>query len=202
MMGYRIDEESFNHASKLTVFIADLLNEFNTIPNAIAVSAGPGSYTGLRIGASTAKGLAYSYKIQLISVDTLTLMAHGFIQKVEIRKDDVVIPLIDARRNEVYMAVFDSELSVLQAPAPLILHSGSMNKVRAKGSLHFIGSGSQKAEEILEQPNGRFFNELGIPTAMDMGKLAYDKLNAGQFEDVAYFEPFYLKDFFFTSAIK
>jgi tRNA threonylcarbamoyladenosine biosynthesis protein TsaB len=200
LLGHRSDSDSFSHASKLTVLIEQLLNEFKLTPDAVAVSSGPGSYTGLRIGTSTAKGLAYGFGIPLISVDTLKLIAHSLMLNANIDKDEFIIPLIDARRMEVYTAVYSTELVPITPPYSLILTDNSFGDLNKQAKVHFTGTGSAKAEGILNIDDARFYSDLGRPNAKFMGRLAFQKFTHNEFEDVAYFEPFYLKEFHFTKG--
>ena len=181
----------YSHAEKLHLFIAEVLAEAK-LPkeklDAVAVSKGPGSYTGLRIGVSAAKGMCYALDIPLISVPTLTVLA----QKVT----DVgtVIPLLDARRMEVYSAVFNSEKKQIRDTQADILTDGSYAEYLSEGKTIFIGSGVDKFKTICEHPNADFI-ENEFPSAKHMGALAEEKFGINEFEDVAYFEPYYLKDF-------
>jgi tRNA threonylcarbamoyladenosine biosynthesis protein TsaB len=181
----------YSHAEKLHLFIAEVLAEAK-LPkeklDAVAVSKGPGSYTGLRIGVSAAKGICYALDIPLISVPTLTVLA----QKVT----DVgtVIPLLDARRMEVYSAVFNSEKKQIRDTQADILTDGSYAEYLSEGKTIFIGSGVDKFKTICEHPNADFI-ENEFPSAKHMGALAEEKFGINEFEDVAYFEPYYLKDF-------
>ncbi len=181
----------YSHAEKLHLFIAEVLAEAK-LPkeklDAVAVSKGPGSYTGLRIGVSAAKGMCYALDIPLISAATLTVLA----QKVT----DVgtVLPLLDARRMEVYSAVFNSEKKQIRDTQADILTDGSYAEYLSEGKTIFIGSGVDKFKTICEHPNAVFI-ENEFPSAKHMGTLAEEKFGKNEFEDVAYFEPYYLKDF-------
>ncbi|WP_114491745.1 tRNA (adenosine(37)-N6)-threonylcarbamoyltransferase complex dimerization subunit type 1 TsaB [Candidatus Ulvibacter alkanivorans] len=181
----------YSHAEKLHLFIAEVLAEAK-LPkeklDAVAVSKGPGSYTGLRIGVSAAKGICYALDIPLISVPTLTVLA----QKVT--DAGTVIPLLDARRMEVYSAVFNSEKKQIRDTQADILTDGSYAEYLSEGKTIFIGSGVDKFKTICEHPNADFI-ENEFPSAKHMGALAEEKFGINEFEDVAYFEPYYLKDF-------
>lgn len=157
---------------------------------AISLGKGPGSYTGLRIGAASAKGFCYGLKVPLVAVNSLESMIEPFLDQ----NYDLVIPLIDARRMEVYTAVYDGktgqELSETEAK---ILYETSFEKFKDKKVI-FIGDGAKKAQEILKLPNADF-NETIYPSAQYLIKKSLKKINNKDFEDIAYFEPFYLKDF-------
>lgn len=157
---------------------------------AVSLGRGPGSYTGLRIGASSAKGFCYGLKIPLIAVNSMDSMIEPFLDK----NYDLIIPLVDARRMEVYTAVYDGktgkELSETEAK---ILDENSFIEFKDKKIL-FAGDGAKKAKEILQLPNADF-NEEVYPSAQYLIRKTMEKLEKKEFEDVAYFEPFYLKDF-------
>ncbi len=193
-----------SHARQITVFAEQIMYKsgftFQDL-DAIAVSKGPGSYTGLRIGVSTAKGFCYSLDKPLISVGTLTSLANGMILKLAVEGktpvDFLFCPMIDARRMEVYTAVYDSRLhEVRKVLAEVIDENSFFDFFRQKKPLIFVGDGAAKCKEILSKvsPN-TIFREEFLASATYMAPLAEDKLKAGDFEDTAYFEPFYLKDF-------
>ena len=182
--------EQYSHSEQLTVFIEELLLNENIKVidlDAIAISSGPGSYTGLRIGTSTAKGLCYACGIPLIAIPTLDAMAEGMKNNYP---DIQLCPMIDARRMEVYCAVYYSSLA--SSVEAKVINEDSL-KVLSQGSVLFFGDGANKCQNILSHPNANF--ELGIyPSASDM-ILAENKYKNKKFEDLAYFEPFYLKPF-------
>ena len=158
--------------------------------DAVSLGKGPGSYTGLRIGASSAKGFCYGLNIPLIATNSLETMIEPFLNK----DFDLIIPLIDARRMEVYSAVFDGiSGEILSETEAKILDENSYQEFQHKKVL-FIGDGAKKAQEILQLENAEF-NENIYPSAQYLIKKAVEKYNRKEFEDVAYFEPFYLKDF-------
>lgn len=164
--------------------------------HAVAVSQGPGSYTGLRIGVSTAKGLCFALNIPLIAVDTLQIMA------VEINRINfngaLLCPMIDARRMEVYASLLNSENEVVSKPSPYIIDETSFAKELNEREVWFFGNGATKCKAVLgSHPNARFIDEVH-PTARAMGALAFPAYKGAAFADVAYFEPFYLKDFRLT----
>lgn len=160
--------------------------------DAIAVSEGPGSYTGLRIGVSTAKGYCYALEIPLIAVNTL----YGLSSQVAkfINKGKMLCPMIDARRMEVYTCLFDHHLEVVKSTHPLVVEEDSFEDQLDKGEILFFGNGADKCKSIIKHPNAIFIDDLE-PSADHIGYLAYQKFIKSAFEDVAYFEPFYLKEF-------
>jgi tRNA threonylcarbamoyladenosine biosynthesis protein TsaB len=184
--------EGYLHAEKLHVFIQDTLTQagfaFKDL-TAIAVSMGPGSYTGLRIGVSAAKGLCYALNIPLIAVDTLEVMA----MQVSAEKDELIVPLIDARRMEAYTAVFDSAYNKLKNTEAEIITVDSFGDFA--GTLHLVGDGAAKCKEVLSGENYIYHDDVLFPSAREMCRLSEDKIKIGDTVDVAYFEPFYLKDF-------
>jgi tRNA threonylcarbamoyladenosine biosynthesis protein TsaB len=191
-----ICEANFSHAEKLHNFIKDILKESNLTfedLSAIAISKGPGSYTGLRIGVSTAKGLCFALDIPLISILTLEALAHAI--KID---SGYIIPLLDARRQEVYTAIFDSEYKPIKETYNYILEENSFAQY---DKITFIGDGATKTKEIISHPNATFL-EGYYPSAKEMISLSYKKFCNKIFEDVAYFEPFYLKDFHVTLSKK
>mgnify|MGYP000008779368 CR=1 FL=1 len=156
--------------------------------SAIAISKGPGSYTGLRIGVSAAKGLSYALDIPLISIPTLLSLAH------QVRTEEgYIIPMLDARRMEVYSAVFDNDYGQVRETQAQVLDEQSFRTYLDENTVTFIGNGVAKFKEICKHPNARFVDEK-LPSAAQMCRLAQEKLNLSDFEDVAYFEPYYLKD--------
>jgi tRNA threonylcarbamoyladenosine biosynthesis protein TsaB len=184
-------DSSYSHAERLHNFIKDILAE-NKLElsdlDAIAVSKGPGSYTGLRIGVSAAKGLCFSLDIPLISVATLTSLAH------QVKEAGMAIPMMDARRMEVYTAVFDKERNQVEETSAKIIDSESYHKYLEEQEVYFIGSGVEKFKKVCEHPNARYVENI-LPSAAQMVDLATIKHKKSDFEDVAYFEPYYLKDF-------
>lgn len=191
-------EAGYSHAEKLHVFIEESLKEsklsFNDL-SAIAVSQGPGSYTGLRIGVSAAKGLCFALNLPLISVDTLQVLA----SQLSIT-EGVIIPMIDARRMEVYSAIFTSKFDKIREVQAEILTENSFEGISE--TIHFVGDCAEKAKTVLTNANFIFHEEIIYPSANEMGVLSYQKFQQNEFEDVAYFEPYYLKDFMVTVAKK
>lgn len=186
-----LSEQNFSHAEKLHIFIEELLLETNVTlkeVKAIAVSQGPGSYTGLRIGVSAAKGLCYALSIPLIAVDTLEILA----RKINI-SNGTILPMIDARRLEVYSAFFDSNYTKIRETKAEIIDENSFQEETE--ILHLIGDGAMKFKEILTDEKFKYYPEIQFPSAAEMSLISFQKFQNKQFEDVAYFEPFYLKDF-------
>jgi tRNA threonylcarbamoyladenosine biosynthesis protein TsaB len=188
--------EGFTHAENLHLFIQEALSscvlKANEL-NAIAVSKGPGSYTGLRIGVSTAKGLAYALGIPLISVDTLQVMALS--AQVKQKENAFYCAMIDARRMEVYSAIYDVNLNQVSPTEALILDEVPCSKFDQHAKIYFFGDGMNKCKELLSRNSNSNFMEGIIPSAKYMPGLSFKKFENQQFENVAYFEPFYLKDF-------
>lgn len=186
-----IAEMGYSHAEKLHVFFEEILSEANlkfSDLNAVAVSQGPGSYTGLRIGVSAAKGLCYALDIPLITVDTLEVLA----SQIEI-EEGVIVPMIDARRMEVYSAIFDKNHQKIRDTKAEILTEDSFSDLNQ--TVYFVGDSSQKAKTILQKENFIFLDDVMYPSSKQMTKKSYTLFTNNRFEDVAYFEPFYLKDF-------
>lgn len=196
-----ISELGYSHAEKLHVFIEEVCNESSIQLKdlqAIAVSKGPGSYTGLRIGVSAAKGFCYALDIPLISVGTLAVLAS---QAVSIAKEnDLIIPMIDARRMEVYSAIFNNKLEKVREIEAQIIDENSFASI--ENTVYFIGDSSEKAKTVLTKSNFIFLDEIVYPSAKDMSAISFQKFLNKDFEDVAYFEPFYLKDFLITTSKK
>lgn len=184
-------EQGYSHAERLHVFIEEILLETGIKIqelNAIAVSKGPGSYTGLRIGVSAAKGFCYALDIPLISVDTLQVLA-----KQVVVENGLIVPMIDARRMEVYSAVFDANHNkIMEVQAEILTENSYLEMTEA---IYFIGDCQEKCKTVLLKDNFHFLPEIVFPSAKEMSGLSYEKFIKNNFEDVAYFEPFYLKDF-------
>jgi tRNA threonylcarbamoyladenosine biosynthesis protein TsaB len=196
MISFRIDHsQQYSHSTFLASFIQDVLNEtgfeFNKL-DAIAVSMGPGSYTGLRIGVSAAKGLCYALDIPLIAVNTLSVLAQNGLQ--DCPETDFVIPMIDARRMEVYNAIFNSSLTPVRETIAEIIDEYSFQEFLSKGKVLFCGDGVAKCMEVISHPNAIFLPHVSA-NVHGMAQFAEEKYINKQFENLAYFEPFYLKDF-------
>ncbi|MFZ4105807.1 tRNA (adenosine(37)-N6)-threonylcarbamoyltransferase complex dimerization subunit type 1 TsaB [Flavobacterium sp.] len=189
-----IAELGYSHAEKLHLFIEEVINEAgisNSDLNAIAVSQGPGSYTGLRIGVSAAKGLSYALKIPLIAVDTLESLAQQVVAK-----DGLIIPMIDARRMEVYSAVFNCKKEKIRQVQAQIINEESFADFSEK--VYFIGDSNEKVKSVVSKSNFVFLENHFYPSAKEMSRISYNKFQEKDFVDVAYFEPYYLKDFLFA----
>jgi tRNA threonylcarbamoyladenosine biosynthesis protein TsaB len=183
-------------SSQLAVMIRQALAAADRKPNqlqGVVVAAGPGSYTGLRIGVATAKGICYALNIPLLSVNTLELLAHQFYSS-HTKIEGVLCPMLDARRMEVYCMMLDTSLVVIEPTHAKIIESNSFEEILNSKPIYFFGSGAEKSKEAIQHTNAHFI--LGIePLATKLGELGYKKFNQSQFEDVTTFEPFYLKDF-------
>ena len=200
------DFEGRNHAALLSDYVKaclDFLADKELKLDAVAVSIGPGSYTGLRIGLSEAKGLAYALDISLIAVSTLELMAtRVMFSTLDIDPDTIFVPMIDARRMEVYTAAYDFSLEELMAPQPLILDENSYADLIATGrQILLFGNGSAKAADVVTAPNVRIVEGVD-PLAVDMIALAERAYSERKFVDLAYSVPVYLKDFVATKPKK
>lgn len=192
------DYKGQNHSVVLGGYVKELLDEVRAKGlklDAVAVSCGPGSYTGLRIGVSTAKGLCYGADAKLIAVNTLKAMASGVIRThCEIADGAWLCPMIDARRMEVYNAFYDLSLVQQRETAATIIESGSFADITQAHQVVCFGNGSEKCKSALTDRNISFIDGI-VPLAKDVAPLAERQYKAGEFEDVAYFEPFYLKEF-------
>lgn len=187
------NEGQFSHAEKLHTFILDVLKEANKTMrelDAISISKGPGSYTGLRIGVSTAKGLCFALDKPLISVLTLTSLANA----LKVNRNEFIIPLLDARRMEVYSSVFDSDHQQIEETKAEIVDENSFEEYLQQGIVYFLGDGAEKCKSVINNKNAIFMDNY-YPSSKEMAKLSYRKYINSDFEDVAYFEPYYLKNF-------
>jgi tRNA threonylcarbamoyladenosine biosynthesis protein TsaB len=187
-----LNNGNYSHAEVLHPFIVDVLKESNLASkdiDAVAVSKGPGSYTGLRIGVSAAKGLCFAFDKPLISIDTLTSLSYN----LSVNKA-FIIPMIDARRMEVYAAVFDDSHQQVREIKAEIIDENSYSEYLELNKVYFLGDGSQKCKEIITHKNAVFIDDK-FPSANEMALLSYNKYKNSDIENVAYFEPFYLKDF-------
>lgn len=190
--------ESHNHAARLSGFLSECmehLRRHDMKPDAVAVSMGPGSYTGLRIGLSEAKGLAYSLGVPLIGIDTLKLLVtHVIFAGAELPDGTLYCPMVDARRMEVFTGVYDIALNEVIAPGPMILDETSFADILDSNHLAIFGTGSDKAVDVIRHPNALFISGV-VPLATDMVALAEKAWYAGDFLDLAYSTPNYLKAF-------
>lgn len=193
-----IAEEGYSHAERLHVFIDEIIQEagitFKDL-DAIAVSQGPGSYTGLRIGVSAAKGLSYALGIPLIAVDTLKTLA----SQVAI-SSGLIVPMLDARRMEVYSAIFSPDFENKRVTLAEIITENSFENFQEP--LYFVGDCAEKCKTILTKENFIFLDEIKFPSAKEMSLLSFEKFKINDTVDVAYFEPYYLKDFMITTSKK
>ena len=195
-----IDEisEQYTHIELLQVNVDKLLKDneiaFSDLC-AIAVSSGPGSYTGLRIGVSSAKGYAYALDIPLISIPTLELLANGMINYLDTKNENIIlIPTIDARRMEVYMQMFDYQLHPITEPSAEIINEQYFSNFSKDKKYYWCGSGAEKLSTLFPE-NHKIISEVPYPLAKYGVDIAVNKYNAHKYEDIAYFEPFYLKEF-------
>lgn len=198
------NDEGMNHAALLSPFIAQAM-EVSTLHNlkldAIAVSSGPGSYTGLRIGVSTAKGLCYGYDIPLIEVSTLKVLTLEALKKVDNSQNVLFCPMIDARRMEVYSAFYNNKLEIKSEIAAVIIEPNSYLEALEYQPIYFFGNGSEKCKSTITHPNAHFLENM-VPLAENMISLAEQAFVDNNFVDTAYFEPFYLKEFYTTAPKK
>ncbi|MBT6568294.1 MAG: tRNA (adenosine(37)-N6)-threonylcarbamoyltransferase complex dimerization subunit type 1 TsaB [Flavobacteriales bacterium] len=192
-----LSEASFSHAEKLHPFINGVLEKAAlsmTDLSGVVVGKGPGSYTGLRIGVAAAKGLCFALQIPLVGVGSLETLAEAVCSQTSA----FIIPLIDARRMEVFTAVFDTRGKQIESPWAEVLESNSFSPYLDKNKCLFVGDGQEKFQKILNHPNAVFEAEILQPSVQQMVRLGTQKFEAKAFEDLAYFEPFYLKEFYTT----
>ncbi len=207
ILSFRDSGDDRSHSVKLATYIDQVLKDAQlkvSDLDAVAISMGPGSYTGLRIGVSTAKGLCYGANIPLISVSTLHAMCYGVSQeaKADYKLDDFFfIPMLDARRMEVYAGVYNSNYACVQEVNAIILEEDTFSGFLNEKSVLFFGSGAEKYKNVVSHKNARFYSAY-IHSSRYMIHLAESKLKNNQTENVAYFEPFYLKDFVTTTPKK
>ena len=204
VIDFRESHGERSHATRLTPFIDDILQKAGTVPeklDAIAVSKGPGSYTGLRIGVATAKGMAYSLGKPLIAIDTMLCMCHGLLKEnpgLSGHDDTLLCPMIDARRMEVFLAVYKSNLSVLQEVRAEIITANSFKDILESQKVIFFGDGMNKCRQVLHHENAVFIDDFN-PLARYLALISHSYFVNNNFVDVAYFEPYYLKDFMATT---
>jgi tRNA threonylcarbamoyladenosine biosynthesis protein TsaB len=192
-----VNEKQQDHAATMILFVQQILKEQGIVPtalDAIAVSAGPGSYTGLRVGVATAKGLCYAWNKPLLAISTLQMMAQGLLSSI---KDQQAwyCPMLDARRQEVFMGIYDAALREVMPPQAMILEPFSLDAQLAEQKIYFFGDGSPKWELILSSHKNAIFAEYEISSA-HMALLSAQTFNKKMFVDLAYFSPFYLKPFY------
>lgn len=199
------DHEGPNHAVILGVFVQEALSfiDSHAIPlDAVAVSCGPGSYTGLRIGLSMAKGICYGRDVKLIAIPTLELMCVPLLLGEKINEENALLcPMIDARRMEVYSQFFDRALKEVRSINADIVDNNTYDDILAQQPVYFFGNGAEKCHEVLTHHNAHIIEGI-VPLAKNMYPLAEKRMAHEQFEDVAYFVPFYLKDFVAKEAKK
>lgn len=199
-----IHREEPAHGTVLGTYVDSALSyaDSHAIPlDAVAVSRGPGSYTGLRIGVSMAKGICYAKDIPLIGLSTLEIMSVPVLLSEELPDDALLCPMIDARRMEVYAGIYDRALRIQRPVSADIVDSQTYADFLAKHPVYFFGSGAEKCKEVLRHPNAHFLEGI-VPQAKWMFPLAEKAIAIEDFQDVAYFEPFYLKEFVATQAKK
>jgi tRNA threonylcarbamoyladenosine biosynthesis protein TsaB len=196
VLGIREANEGYTHAENLHVFIEQVLREAGKDSRdlkAIAVGSGPGSYTGLRIGVSSAKGMVYALQIPLIAVNTLQTMASMVAKRIP--ENALLCPMLDARRMEVYTAIFNNKLGFEKETSAQILDENDLSWFHTGKPLCFFGEGMPKCRSMLEKiPDATFMDGI-VPSSAALAELSWQKFLNNTFEDVAYFEPFYLKDF-------
>lgn len=189
-----VDSETRNHAKQLPLFVDKILDELrrrNLCLDAVALSKGPGSYTGLRIGTALAKGICYGMNVPLLAVDTLRLMAK---KALSFTQAEVLCPMIDARRMEVYCCLFSRDLSSLSSVEAKVVDADSFRDLLKAHTVCFFGDGADKCKTLLQGPGVSFLENI-FPDAQDMGSLAEIAYKSGKREDIAYFNPFYLKEY-------
>jgi tRNA threonylcarbamoyladenosine biosynthesis protein TsaB len=193
-----INDGNYSHAEFLNPLIDAVLKKSNLNfkdLSAIAVSKGPGSYTGLRIGVSTAKGLCFALDLPLIAVDTLTVLSKSISVDA-----GYIIPMLDARRMEIYSAVFNTKNEIILPTNAVIIEENTFDQWLSMGEVHFVGDAVDKCATVIHHPNA-VFHENTFPSAKDMSELSNEAFHNKNFEDLAYFEPYYLKDFIVTKKV-
>jgi tRNA threonylcarbamoyladenosine biosynthesis protein TsaB len=196
LLAFRELREPRSAASQLAPMIDAVMIESNTqsaMLGAVVVAAGPGSYTGLRIGVATAKGICFALNLPLIAVNTLDLVAQQGKERIS-NNAGLLCPMLDARRMEVYCKLVDYNLNEVEPTQAKIIEATSFNEYLKKKPVYFIGEGATKCREIISHTNANFLDDV-IPNASHLGKMGYRKWTQQDFEDTATFEPFYLKDF-------
>lgn len=197
----RTNRDDRSHAKVLAPFVEEALQTADSqgaVINAVALSCGPGSYTSLRIASSTAKGVCYGRNIPLIAIPTTAIMCVPVLFRDDIPEEALLCPMIDARRTEVYATVYDRALGVVKATHAEVVTPDSFKEQLDRGPVYFFGNGAEKCKEIITHPNARFLDGHRNPLAKNMMPLAERAWFDEKFEDIAYFEPFYLKNFIAT----
>jgi tRNA threonylcarbamoyladenosine biosynthesis protein TsaB len=200
----KIDADGPSHAVKLGIFVDEALKvaeDRGRKIDAVAVSSGPGSYTGLRIGVSLAKGVCYGAGVPLIAIPTLDMLADAVSRKTDLPENALICPMVDARRMEIYTAIYNAKGETIQPASALIVEEQSFSTELAEHPVWFVGDGAAKCRSAIVSDNAHFELEAE-PTAESMIPLAEAFYQLNQFEDVAYFEPFYLKEFVATVSKK
>ncbi|MDR1202232.1 MAG: tRNA (adenosine(37)-N6)-threonylcarbamoyltransferase complex dimerization subunit type 1 TsaB [Tannerellaceae bacterium] len=198
----KVSFEGPSHAALLGVFIEEAVTHAKKkgIPlDAVAVSSGPGSYTGLRIGVSMAKGLCFGYNIPLLAIPTLDIMACKVIKENKLPDDTLYCAMLDARRMEVYAAIYDNKLHIIRSTLAEVVTADTYSPFLETNQVCFFGNGAAKCKSIITSPHAIFIDHI-VPLAGDMATLANERFVNNKFEDTAYFEPFYLKEFVATVA--
>lgn len=186
------NSKNYSHSEQLHLFIENVLHEAELSMQeieAVAVSKGPGSYTGLRIGVAAAKGLCFALDLPLISTPTLESLA----RQLHIT-EGFLIPMLDARRMEVYATVLNGQFETVRETRAEIINKDSFSEYSEKGKVYLMGSGANKCREMLTHPNFEFCDDL-VPSAKEMAVMTHQRFIKGTFESLAYFEPYYLKEF-------
>ncbi len=201
LIASKMTEAPRSAASQLAVMIDEVFQSANKKPQSlegVIVAAGPGSYTGLRIGVATAKGLCYALNIPLFSINTLELMAYQFLEtasKKNVQVNNAILcPMLDARRMEVYCALLDQDLKYVEQVQAKVIEEDSFKSIIEKNPVLFFGEGADKCRDIIKHSNAHFFSNV-IPLASSLGTIGYKKWKTSASEDLVLFEPFYLKDF-------
>jgi len=203
VISIRETEQEQNHASVLTLFIEELFRKSNLIfqeLETVALSAGPGSYTGLRIGASTAKGMCYALNIPLVAIDSLEALANGYLKKYSPSAETLLCPIIDARRMEVYYSLFTSSGKCISESINAIVDENFLTEFKSK-PIHFFGSGAEKVSKVFNDSGNYIFKEF-LPSSSFMTTLSFNYFQQKQFANLAYFEPNYIKPFYFAGGEK
>ena len=192
------EREAMHQATDLAPFVAQAMEEVTRKElkiDAVAVSTGPGSYTGLRIGMSLAKGLAFGLDVPLIGVETLKLIAvKAMFRNLNFTGEEILVPMVDARRMEVYTAAYDFRLDALIPPKAMIITEDSFKELPKDRQIWFMGDGAAKTRDVIKQPNAHWMDDV-LPMAADMVALAEKSFREKDFLDLAYSVPFYIKDY-------
>lgn len=202
LINSKLDQSAATHAKNIGPFVEEMIKtakEKQITIDAIALSAGPGSYTGLRIGTSIAKGLCFGLSIPLIAIPTLSILAYPLAKKYSDNQNLLLCPMLDARRMEVYTALFSTKMNELISSTPQIIDEHFLQEELETHQILFFGDGAAKCKPLITHPNASFIDDQ-VPLAQYMSILAEEKFRNKDFEDTAYFEPFYLKEFQATVA--